>query len=68
MSLLYIHFYYNQARKHKLVNRKGEIIKVELPEEDLTFQEADKIVDYGGVVCNIKASDIESDFLNYARK
>jgi hypothetical protein len=39
-----------------------------LPAEDLTFPEADKIVDYGGVVCNIKASDIESDFLNYARK
>ncbi|KAL9553358.1 hypothetical protein PS6_003960 [Mucor atramentarius] len=60
--------YHSSARKHKLVKKHGNVVKVALPEEDLTFPEADKIVDYGGVVYNVNASDIENDFLNYARK
>ncbi|KAF1798455.1 hypothetical protein FB192DRAFT_1391652 [Mucor lusitanicus] len=58
----------SHTRKHKLVKKDGNVVKVALPEEDLTFPEADKIVDYGGVVYNVKASDIENEFLNYARR
>ncbi|KAI8642423.1 hypothetical protein BD408DRAFT_416495 [Parasitella parasitica] len=56
------------ARKRKLIKKHDQIIKVEQPKEDLTFLEADKIIDYGGIVHSIKSSEIESDFLNYARR
>ncbi|CEP09682.1 hypothetical protein [Parasitella parasitica] len=56
------------ARRHKLIKKHGQIIKVDQPKEDLTFPEADKVVDYGGIIHNLKSSEIESDFLNYARK
>jgi hypothetical protein len=46
----------------------GQPVKVIQEEDDVTFQEAEDIVKYGGVVHTMSTTMIENQFLDYARR